>query len=182
MAQPAITDGTASEPDGEPWDRIVARHTRAVWLTVVSLGVPADKARDVVQATWARLYEQRRSFERSRGTTEVKMPGLAIAQARFLAIDALRRSRVERRHLATVVADDVDHIDPERQVMSRERLARAADALAKCTAQEQRIFRTVYDDPARPHADIAADVGLSVQRVRQILCEVRAKLREAMES
>ena len=42
------------------------------------------------------------------------------------------------------------------------------------------MFRAHHDD--RPHAAIAADFGLSVQRVRQIVCEVRAKLRAAMEA
>jgi DNA-directed RNA polymerase specialized sigma24 family protein len=39
----------------------------------------------------------------------------------------------------------------------------------------------VYEDPGVPHAEVAVKVGLSVQRVRQILCEVRKTLREALE-
>jgi RNA polymerase sigma-70 factor (ECF subfamily) len=31
------------------------------------------------------------------------------------------------------------------------------------------------------HAEVAKKVGLSLQRVRQILCEVRKELREALE-
>ena len=36
-------------------------------------------------------------------------------------------------------------------------------------------------EPGLPHDEIAAIVGLSTQRVRQSLCELRGKLRTAIE-
>jgi RNA polymerase sigma-70 factor (ECF subfamily) len=38
----------------------------------------------------------------------------------------------------------------------------------------------IYENPDLPHAEAAAQVGLSVQRVRQILCEVRKRLRAVL--
>jgi RNA polymerase sigma-70 factor (ECF subfamily) len=43
------------------------------------------------------------------------------------------------------------------------------------------VFRLAYGGEGLSHAEVARRVGLSLQRVRQILCEVRAKLREAMQ-
>ncbi len=165
-----------TEPD--PWGPLVARHGRVVWLSILALGVPPDQAREIAQAAWARLVEQHASG----ALAELRMPGLVLAQARFLALDALRRLRSEHRHLAEAAADDVDLLDPERQVIARERLGRALGALGRCSFKEQQIVRAVYDDPSRSHAEIAAEVKLSVQRVRQVLCEVRRKLRAAMET
>jgi len=162
------------------WDQLVATHGRVVWLSLIALGVAPDHASELAQAAWTRLLEQH-----DRGALgELKMPGLVIAQARFLALDAMRHQRLEGRHRLEAVAlgADSDPIDPERQAIARERLQRAGAALGHCSPQEQRIFRAIYDDPSRPHADVAAEVGLSIQRVRQILCEVRRKLRAAMEA
>jgi RNA polymerase sigma-70 factor (ECF subfamily) len=162
----------------DDWGQLVQRYDRSVWLSVVALGIAPDQAREIAQMAWAKLFEQRR-----RGVIrELKLPGLAIAQARFLALDALRHREVEQRHAAetTAVGNVLDELDPEREAITRERALRAAEALARCTAQEQRVFRAVYDD-TRPYAEIAAELALSVQRVRQIVCEVRKKLREAME-
>jgi RNA polymerase sigma factor (sigma-70 family) len=159
------------EPD---WEGLVALHGRVVWLSVVALGVPPEQARDIAQEAWARLYERRATFAR------LELPGLAITQARYLARDALRRTRIEHKHV--VASDAIDRSDPESHAISRERLQRATEVLGRCTEQQQRVFRATYDDPSRPHAAIAEEVGLSTQRVRQILCEVRRKLQTAMET
>jgi RNA polymerase sigma-70 factor (ECF subfamily) len=158
------------------WSALVARHDRVVWLSVLAMGVPADLAREVVQDAWAKLFEQR-----ERGALpELKLPGLAIAQAKFFALDALRRRKVEERVLAEVERG-ADALDPERRAIGKQELARAQQALSQCSPQQRRVFHAVYDDPSRAHAEIAGELGLSTQRVRQIVCEVRRALRVAME-
>jgi RNA polymerase sigma-70 factor (ECF subfamily) len=42
------------------------------------------------------------------------------------------------------------------------------------------VFHLVYGR-GQSHGETAAEVGLSVQRVRQILCELRQQAREALE-
>lgn len=160
------------------WRDAIARHDRTVWLSVIALGVAPEPAREIVQTTWARLIEQ----VRSGAVVDVKLPGLALTQARFLGIDELRRARRDARRHADVAELDVVHGtgDTEGDLVTRENLGRALRELGKCTAQQQHIFRLVYED-ALPHTDVATEVGLSVQRVRQILCEVRSKLRTVLE-
>ena len=43
------------------WERLVAQHQRAVLLTLLSRGVRLDRARDIVQETWARLIAHERT-------------------------------------------------------------------------------------------------------------------------
>jgi len=156
------------------WDAAARVHGRRVVVSLLALGLPLDRAEDVAQRAWLRLVEQHRAG----ALRDVRLPGLAIAQARFLALDEAKRARP---------ADDVDDRfasadpDPERRDVAKERLERALAALATASPTARRVFRLCYDDPPRPHAEVAAEVGLSLQRVRQILCETRAVMRRALD-
>jgi RNA polymerase sigma-70 factor (ECF subfamily) len=161
--------------DAVDWDALVARHQRAVLLTLLSRGVRLDRARDLTQETWARLLAHERAGRLQRN----EMPGLAIRQALFLAADDARRRRRD--------ADDAEIaavIDPaanaEERLVTRAQLELASAELERCSPKAQAVFELVYDDPSLPHAALAERVGLSVQRLRQTLCEVRAKLRAAL--
>lgn len=166
----------------EAWDALIARHHHRVVVSLLARGVRADRAQELAQETWARLIQQQR-----RGMlTDLRLPSLAITQATYLALDDARRARRE------ALSGDLDRL-PEREqpqdpaasaelrLLTEEQLARAHAALQACSPGAQRVFRMVYEGPDLPHAEVAQRVGLSVQRVRQILCEVRKKLRAALE-
>ena len=81
------------------------------------------------------------------------------------------------------LSDDIAQAsaDPVRALIARRDVEIALRVLATCSASAQAVFRALYDDPPPSHDVVAKRVGLSVQRVRQILCEVRKKIREALE-
>ena len=158
------------------WDDAIRLHDRRVYLSVLALGLPPERARDIAQAAWTRLIEQQ-----ARGAlTEIELPGLAIRQARFLAYNELKRSKTEQRTLAAV-PDPPQAPDVERVVGSREEIERVLAALATCSPQARKVFRLVYATEGGNAASAAKEVGLSLQRVRQILCETRAHIRKALE-
>ena len=162
--------------DNSLWNGLIRQHDHRVLVSVLALGLAPDLAREVVQAAWVRLMERHAAGE----LDVLELPGLAIRQARFLAIDRLRRARTERRVLGKVVelAPQADsYEDLERRVVSRQRLQRVIAALAGCPPVAQTLFRLVYSERPMTHAEAAAEVGLSVQRVRQILCETRKAVR-----
>jgi RNA polymerase sigma-70 factor (ECF subfamily) len=160
----------------EPWDSAIRQHDRRVYLSVLALGLPPDRAREIAQATWTRLMEQH-----ARGSlAELELPGLAIRQARFLAFNELRRTKTEARTLAAVPAP-TPAPDVERIVGSREEIERVLAALATCPPNARKIFHIVYATPGGTAALAAKQLGLSLQRVRQILCETRAQIRRALE-
>src|SRR5262245_45819504 len=86
--------GIVSLPAPEPkidraaWEQVIRAHDRRVFLSIMALGVRPDRARDVAQTTWTRLMEK---DERGEITMD-NIGGLAVAQARFLALDELRRT------------------------------------------------------------------------------------------
>ncbi|MCY0997851.1 sigma-70 family RNA polymerase sigma factor [Myxococcus sp. MISCRS1] len=168
--------------DRSAWDALVARHHRRVVVSLLARGVRVDRAHELAQETWARLIQQQQ-----RGLlTELRLPNLALTQAAFLAADDARRARRESISGAVEELPERQHpVDPavsaERRLLSEEQLSRAHAALAQVSPSARSVFLLACDGQELPHAEVAAKVGLSVQRVRQILCEVRKKLRSALE-
>lgn len=160
----------------EDWDDAIRRHDRRVYLSVLAVGLTPERAREVTQAAWMRLMEQH-----GRGAlADVELPGLAIRQARFLALNELARAKVERRVLAAV-PDPPAVPDSERLVGSRQEIERVLAALATCSPQARKVFRLIYATPGGTAAAAARELGLSLQRIRQILCETRGHIRRALE-
>lgn len=147
-----------------------------VVLSLLALGVRADKAEELAQATWQRLLEKQRNGR----LDEMDLPGLAIKQARFLALDDFRRAK--KRHANPI---DLDLADPSQDVhatvVARGELKRVAEILSGCSPTARSVFRLFYVEGAKSAADVARQLDLSVQRVRQILCEVRKTLRAGVK-
>jgi RNA polymerase sigma-70 factor (ECF subfamily) len=169
LAQRALTG------DGSAWDALVQRHNHRVLLSLLAAGAPIERAKELAQEAWLRLVEQQRAGRLDR----IELPGLAMRQARFLWLEDVRRKSSQPHE--PVAADHL--IDPgvEAQCLGRQQLERARAALATLPASSQKVFLRLYEQPGLSHAEVAAQVGLSVQRVRQILCEVRKRLRAAVE-
>jgi RNA polymerase sigma-70 factor (ECF subfamily) len=168
--------------DRDAWSALVQRHNHRVVVTLLGRGVRIDRAKDVAQEAWMRLVEQQKAGKLDR----LQLPGLAITQAVFLSLEAARRESGVRKHepldepaIAASIADPRD--DAERRLLTEERVEQAVEVLAGCSDSAKKVFRLAYGGDGLSHAEVAARVGLSLQRVRQILCEVRAKLRTALE-
>jgi RNA polymerase sigma-70 factor (ECF subfamily) len=165
------------------WDEIVRRHSQRVLLALLARGVPWDAAHDLVQEVWLRLVHQQRAG-RLRSLT---LPGLAIAQAGWLA----REEGRTRKRRETIMDDqagaavgetvDLDHdtVDPAERAAQHERLELVRRELAMCPPRSRQIFQAVYGAGGQSHADVARELGISVQRVRQAVYEVRARMRAA---
>jgi RNA polymerase sigma-70 factor (ECF subfamily) len=185
---PAPVDETALcaaalSGDGEAWSALVQRHNHRVVVALLARGVRVDRAKDIAQEAWMRLVEQQRQGRLDR----LQLPGLAIAQATFLALESARREGGVRRHepldepaFAAALADPRE--DAEARLVTEERVERAVEVLSGCSPSAKKVFRLAYGGAGLSHSEVAEKVGLSLQRVRQILCEVRAKLRAALEA
>ncbi|MDB4938792.1 MAG: hypothetical protein JWP87_5764 [Labilithrix sp.] len=167
--------------DARAWDTLIARHGRRVLLTLLARGVRANRAEEIVQETWARLVAKSRDGALER----LELPGLAIAQAIHFSLDDARANKAR----AAASLDESDEargvVDPAAlpldRMVSREALDRALQELERCPPKARDVFTLVYDNPDLAHVEAARKTGLSVQRLRQTLCEVRARLRAAME-
>lgn len=158
------------------WTRAVKAYHRVVVVRLLASGCPLERAQEIAQETWTRLIEQ----DRLGRLREVSLPGLAIRQAIFLWKDALRR---ENR--ASVIPEDPGGLPApecqEQRVIARAALRQAEQVLESLSPTAQTVFRLAYGPERPPAAQIAERVGLSTQRVRQILCEIRRHLAGIME-
>jgi RNA polymerase sigma factor (sigma-70 family) len=187
-AAPPVDERTLSARaltgDVQAWNALIAKHDHRVVVSLLARGVRVDRAKDIAQEAWIRLIEQQRAGRLS----HLQLPGLAVAQAAFLSLEAARRdgSRAEplpfdgeAGRLATDLVDPA--ADAETRLLTGERLERAEQVLSTFAPNARDVFRLAYGGDGLSHADVAKRVGLSLQRVRQILCEVRKELREALE-
>jgi RNA polymerase sigma factor (sigma-70 family) len=164
------------------WREMIARHDRTVVLSLLARGIRLDRAQEIAHEAWARIYEQQALGRLER----LELPGIVIAQAAFLAAQDGRRAQREGRlaplHELPESAEWADGATSvEERLVSRQALQTARAALAECSPRSREVFTLAYEAPERPQADIARQVGLSVQRVRQILWEVRGRIRAALE-
>lgn len=163
------------------WDAAVRTHHRRVVVSVMALGIPVDRAEDIANQAWLKIFKDEQAGKLER----VLLPGLIIKQARFLALNAIHKEKEELKQRVLIYPGHpilrTTSTDLEQRLLSREQLSRCLEALERCSTRERAVFGLVYADPAPSHAEVAERVGLSVQRVRQILCELRKKLRQEIE-
>jgi RNA polymerase sigma factor (sigma-70 family) len=162
--------------DSQGWARLIERHNHRVVVSLLARGLTIDRARELAQETWLRLIENHRA---GRLDTLV-LPGLAIVQAGFLAANARREGARTPAALeeATLLAPGAT---AEDRVIDRQQLDRVAQALASCPASARRVFEFVYDHPELTYAEAGTELGLSSQRVKQVVCEVRKRLRDSLK-
>lgn len=161
---------------GTDWEALIAKHDHVVVLSLLSRGLRIHEARELAHDAWARLFEQ---FSAGR-LERLELPGLAIRQALFLAADYQRA-----RRRPTVSWDEAPElVDPaagaEARLEGRQLLARTEAAAAGLSPRAQLVFSTVMQNPSTPQAELADRLGVSLQRLRQSLCEVRARLKAAV--
>jgi RNA polymerase sigma factor (sigma-70 family) len=172
----------AERTSREAWEQAFRTYHHQIVVSLVAAGVRPDRAVDLAQATWTRLMEQ----DRAGKLAEIRLPGIALAQARLLALEERRRAGVELRRCESAIENEEETVeareaDPEQQTLDREQVERALAIVAAAAPTAQHVFRLIYGDPPVAYERAAEEVGLSLQRVRQIACELRAKIREALE-
>ena len=155
------------------WKDAVAAHDHKLIISLLAAGLRLDEARDVAQEAWLRLIENQNRLER------IELPGLVIRQASFIVADRRRASRHQGQpHEADLLPAPET---AEGHTHARQLLEAVNAELATATPRARDVFFAVLDAPDEAHRTLAAKEGLSLQRFRQVLCEVRAKLRRGVE-
>jgi RNA polymerase sigma factor (sigma-70 family) len=169
----------ALQGDKEAWNVLIARHNHRVMLALLARSVRIDRAKEIAQDAWIRLIEKQKQGR----LLQLNLPGLAISQAVFLALDDARRNQTQLAAGDEPVSQELadSTANAEEKFLTQEQLQCARLALAKCSVSARQVFCLLYENPEISHAEVAQQVGLSLQRVRQIICEVRKQLRVALQ-
>lgn len=171
------TELAARAGDRSAWNELINRHNRRVLLALIGSGVLPAQAREMAQEAWLRLITQADAKKLER----LELPGLAIRQALFLAKSEQRKPSSSPTEPLDEAAAQPSADDVEARYFSREQLRNAHARVQDLSPSARAVFERLYGEPHLSHAEIAARVGLSVQRVRQIICEVRKVLRAELE-
>jgi RNA polymerase sigma factor (sigma-70 family) len=168
---------TEAVPASVPWDRLIEQHSRRVVVALLARGLPLERAKELADDAWVRIIGQHRAGR----LPELKIPGIVIMQALFLARDAQRVSMRRAAVDARIGGDyglhaEVDG-DVEGQVLAREQLRQVAKIVEAASPTARRVFELSYGESGRDASEIAEEVGISIQRVRQITCELRKRIR-----
>ena len=141
----------------------VAEHVNAVLFQAQVL---ADRLREEAEAEAKRIHE-----ENARLQSEGEQ---LIAETRA------RHAEVQRALTEAEAHELAGTSQPEAIIESRQALAIVAAELSRATRRAREVMEASLSNAA-PHAEHAAALGVSVQRFRQVLCIIRARLRAAVE-
>jgi DNA-directed RNA polymerase specialized sigma24 family protein len=158
------------------WKQAVAEHDHQLIISLLAAGLRLDEARDVAQEAWLRVMESASAGR----LAKVELPGLVIRQASFIVVD---RHRARRLRVPAPLQEVEALPAPETaegHTHARELLEVVNAELATATPRARGVFLSVLRSPDEAHQSLAAKEGLSLQRFRQVLCEVRAKLRRGV--
>ncbi len=177
LAREVAAPDASAIPERIAWDQVIATHERRVVVALVARGIPLERAKEFADDAWVKIIGQFRAGR----LAELKLPGLVVAQALFLARDAqrqaMRRAALAPMSSGDVAAIDQDELDLEERLLAREQLRKIAKIVEAASPSARRIFELTWGDSPRPAAEVAEELGISVQRVRQVACELRKRLR-----
>jgi RNA polymerase sigma factor (sigma-70 family) len=155
-----------------PWSVWAKDYGRLIRARLLEHRISPERASELSQEVWEHLYRRWTS-----GTlVDIKMPGLALSQADFLA-------RSEWRGPGGKVLEDApdydvaNPYDEEQQLLHRALLERVLKVVRACPPKLQRVFELHYRPPGMSTLEISKELRISEQRVRQALCELRQRVR-----
>ncbi|TDC83451.1 sigma-70 family RNA polymerase sigma factor [Actinomadura sp. 7K507] len=145
----------ARDGDGAAWARLVERHSGLLWSIARSHGLNDADSGDVVQTTWLRLVERIDALRDPAAT------GCWLATT--ARNESLRLVRRRGRDLPVVPAPRAPEPEPDRVVLSRERLGLVGAALESLPRRCRTLLRLFA--LASSHAELAAALGIPVGSV-----------------
>ena len=158
----------------DAWSDLFRAHGHQVVVSLVARGARPSEARECAQDAWIRLIEQQRAGKLDR----LQLPGLAIRQARFLWLD--RQNSRQVVSLDAAREREARGAGSDERVLDRVQLGQALRVLDAESPRDRELFEAAYAGHGTSHDDLASRFGLSLQRTRQVLSEVRTRLRRAM--
>lgn len=155
--------------DADWFEALVDESAGILRAYLAGMGVETGQIDDLVQESYLALWRQREALPE----TLVPLAWLKTV-AKRRAIDHLRATSVRRRHLAELVAEEIEDID-QRSAAD----ALALDALGRCLeglpSPARDLLQRRYRDDDSAEA-IATGSGSDVSTVRRRLAELRATL------
>jgi len=163
-------------PEHVAWDRLIETHGRRVVVSLLARGLPLERAKEVADDAWVRIIQQHRAGR----LAQLRVPGLVIAQAIWMMRDDRRRTQRREALGSRGAAAELSEVDVEEQLLARDQLRLVMKIVEGAPPTARRVFELTWGDPPRNAFEVAEELGISVQRVRQVACELRKRIRAAL--
>lgn len=161
--------------DSERFKQLVMPHHRLMYGVAISLTGNRDAVYDAVQDAMVRLWEMRGELD---GVTNIR--GFVMTVTRNICIDAIRRSRHTYDIADPAVAVQVDRVGDIDPMVGADSLGYVERLIAGLPDAQRRVLTLrAYGD--LDNDEIAAELGISNDTVRQQLSRARRKLRELLK-
>lgn len=158
--------------DRHAWGEIVKRYNALVLSIFVGYTIPRPRAVELCQELWLRLFLKARD-----GLLKVlRMPGFAVREARFRALDERRGTRHDTEPIEMVPGLASSAPTAEEQAARRSELSAARRMLSALPTRQRQVLvaRVVH---GKTTAQVAEDLEISTARTKQTLCAARARMR-----
>lgn len=169
----------ACDGDARGWMHLEKSWRPKLERRLVRKGLSLPRASELSVDIWGSFYEE---FK----TKKEKVPATSFSgyyrmAAEYSIKEDNKKRRRDMRRYAELADKTIDETaahqtDVETRLMVRQILERISSAVENFSAQKRTIFSHMVKGQAS-HQWIANQVGLSEQRVRQTICEIRRDLR-----
>ena len=165
------------EGNNSAWAALIEKYKRLVGSIPAKYQLPANDAADIFQQVRTDLYRDLGRLERVEGLRS----WLITAAARRCLLSKKRQQRtvqmsgVEHDLPDTRPDASAIHAEAEREQKIREAIQRLSP---RCCKLVQMLF---FEDPPRPYAEVARELGLAEGSIGFIRSRCLAKLRAALE-
>jgi RNA polymerase sigma factor (sigma-70 family) len=176
-AAPAPLDSETVEAarvgDRQAWSVVILRYNTLILSIFLGFAIARPRSMELSQDLWLKLYLRAR-----KGLLKIlTLPGLAVREARFRALDELRGNK---RAGPTADLEDVVLEAPsptaEEQISRQKDLALARRMLRALPARQRQVI-VLAGIRGKPHAEVAEELGISTVRAKQTLSDARQRLR-----
>ncbi len=177
-AQPSdekILFARIAEGDEAAFRKLFQGYMPAVYPMIVQVTKSGPAAEDIIQETFLRLWVHRDRLK------EIRNPRAWILRiAYFQAFTFLRDQTIHSKAVANLSTDETNHADTEQFMAFKHTEALVKQAVDKLPGQQNRAYRLSREGGLKT-AEIAREMGLSEQSVKNTLVRALKFIREYLE-
>lgn len=155
------------------WDLIIARYNTLLVAVFIGYSITRHRAYELCQEVWLKLFLKARAGQ----LESLKVPGLPVRAARYRALDEVRGARPMESLDAEDAPEPFDLAPNAEELAARQRSVQLARRMLRALPPRQRQVMALAGVEGRPQAEVARELGISKQRVKQTLCEARSRMR-----
>jgi RNA polymerase sigma factor (sigma-70 family) len=166
--------------DGHAWSVLVERYKSLVYSIPAKFHMPEEDAADIFQNVWVDLHAE---LERLRDPAALRGWLVSVATHKCLHWKE-RETRLARKGLSREVEQELadEHPLASEAGLEAERDEILRGALATLPERCRRMMRMLfYEQPPRPYAAVAKELGLAEGSIGFIRGRCLQKLRKALE-